>query len=118
MIDLTRETPVTLANAPQLIPAINAVPGMATRKTVHERTIYNWATRGKRGVILETMPIGGILVTTRESLQRFFTQLAVARQQRFFEQEQLRGGGKRTSQRCSPKEYAAIRERLAREHGI
>lgn len=79
MLDLEREQPVTLANVPKLIPAINAVPGMDARKPLHPKTISNWATRGKRGVVLETVPIGGLLVTTREALQRFFGQLAALR---------------------------------------
>jgi len=80
MLDLVREQPVTLAAVPMLIPAINAVPGMDARKPLHPKTISNWATRGKRGVVLETVPIGGLLVTTREAVQRFFGRLAELRE--------------------------------------
>ena len=117
MIDLERETPVTLAEAPRLIPAINAVPGMEARKPLHPRTIYNWATRGKRGVVLETVPMGGILVTTREAIKRFFGRLSVAREQRMIEHEH---GSPRPQRRraTQTQEYLRARERLAREHGI
>jgi len=91
MIDLSREQPVTLAKAPELIPAINAVAGMEARKPLHPRTIFNWASRGKRGVVLETVQVGGLLVTTREALERFFSRLTSAREQRFFEQEHVPG---------------------------
>lgn len=116
MIDLSRETPVTLREAPALVPTINAVPGMEARKPLHPRTVYNWATRGKRGVKLETAPIGGILVTSREALQRFFARLAVARETRFAEQEH--DTQRRRSSRHRTKEYQAARMRLATEHGI
>jgi len=115
VIDLEREQPVTLAAAPQLVPAINAVPGMDARKPLHPRTIYNWASKGKRGVVLETVPLGGVLVTSREALQRFFARLSSAREQRFIERE--RDPGRRVVRRREASHRAA-RERLAAEHGI
>jgi len=115
MIDLDRETPVTLAEAPRLIPAINAIPGMEPRKSLHPRTIYNWATRGKRGVVLETMPVGGILVTSREAITRFFVRLNMAREQRRIDHEQDHQTIHRSRVRS---DYAKVRERLARDHGI
>ena len=115
MIDLEREQPVTLDKAPALIPAINAVPGMETRKPLHSRTLYNWATRGRRGVILETVPIGGVLVTTKEAIQRFFDRLAEERQDRFCRSEPDPG---RRAVRRRHSHNQAVRNRLAAEHGV
>lgn len=115
MIDLEREAPVTLAEAPRLIPAINAVPGMDARRPLHPRTVFNWATRGKRGVVLETVSIGGILATSREALQRFFSRLSSAREQRFFDRER---NPQRRMVRRRVVDQQAARERLAAKHGI
>ena len=94
MIDLSRGTPVTFEAAPALVPAINAVAGMEARRQLHPRTLYNWATKGKRGVVLESAAIGGILVTSREALQRFFTRLSAARKEKL-PQQSLPNGSKR-----------------------
>lgn len=116
MIDLERETPVTLAEAPRLIPAINAVPGMEARKPLHPRTVYNWATRGKRGVILETASLGGILVTTREAINRFITHLTAAREQRMLDRGRNHEPARR--RRTDATGYARTRTKLAADHGI
>ena len=121
MIDLEREAPVTFAAAPQLIPAINAAPGMEARKPLHERTIRNWATKGKRGVVLETVAIGGILVTTRQAIKRFFDRLTVAREQRFIDQGHDQDNQRRRivrTGRRNDKHQAATRQRLTDRHGI
>jgi hypothetical protein len=115
MIDLEREQPVTLDKAPGLIPAINAVPGMEARKRLCSRTLYNWATRGRRGVVLETVPIGGVLVTTREALQRFFDRLVEARLARFCEHEP---DPRRRAVRCREVHNQAVRSHLAAKHGV
>lgn len=114
MIDLEREVPVTLAEAPKLIPAINAIPGMDARKTMHPRTLYNWSTRGKRGVVLETVPIGGILVTTREALQRFFLRLASSREQQRLDRRQP----ERQPARRRNIDHQGTMQKLASRHGI
>jgi hypothetical protein len=119
VINLETEKPVTLAEAPQLIPAINAVPGMESRKPLHPRTLYNWATKGKHGVTLEVVPLGGILVTSREALQRFFARLAECRLQRFHDRD--RGRGRESSLRRRPvsrRNLEAARAKLAAQHGI
>jgi hypothetical protein len=38
-------------------------------------TIWRWATKGCRGVVLHTERIGGLRYTTQESLNRFFREL-------------------------------------------
>lgn len=45
------------------------------RKT-HSSTLARWATKGLRGVRLETVRAGGIICTSRPALQRFFATLA------------------------------------------
>ncbi len=116
MIDLERETLVTFAAAPRLIPAIDAVPGMEARKPLHERTIRNWATKGKCGVFLETISMGGVLVTSREAIARFFHRLTEARQQRVMvrEQESLRNPSRHYARKRNPE----TARRLAAEHGV
>ncbi|WP_422927034.1 DUF1580 domain-containing protein [Singulisphaera sp. PoT] len=42
-------------------------------------TIYRWSTSGCRGVVLETIQIGGSRWSSREALQRFFEELTAAR---------------------------------------
>ncbi|MEE8104221.1 MAG: DUF1580 domain-containing protein [Planctomycetota bacterium] len=37
----------------------------------HVATIYRWTTAGVRGVVLETLQVGGTRCTTHEALQRF-----------------------------------------------
>jgi len=113
-INLEREVPITLANAPALIPAINAAPGMDARKPLHERTIRNWSTRGKRGVVLETVMIGGILVTTKEAIARFFDRLTMARENRFIEQERIPENARR---RSNARHAEASVRRFYEKHG-
>ena len=61
-IDLTTETPKTLAKAAQTLPG----------GAVHLSTIYRWRMKGVRGVKLETVLRGGIRYTTDEAIERFF----------------------------------------------
>lgn len=44
-------------------------------KKPHLSTLYRWATRGSRGVMLETLQTPGGLCTSKEALRRFFDQL-------------------------------------------
>lgn len=67
MLDLRKETPVSLAKAARSAP----IP-------VHVTTTYRWAMRGLRGYKLETAMAGGRRVTTLEALDRFFAQITAA----------------------------------------
>jgi hypothetical protein len=51
--------------------------GIDRRKT-NISTIYRWSTVGCRGVVLETIQVGGTRCTSREALQRFFVRLSAA----------------------------------------
>ncbi len=68
-IDITTETVITLAEAARLIPARRR-----GRKT-HVSCIYRWTTAGCRGVVLESVQVGGTRCTSREALARFFERL-------------------------------------------
>lgn len=72
-------------------------------------TIWRWTSRGLRGVLLETEPIGGSLCTSLAALRRFFRAIAEARNER------LQGNGKR---RKPVKPRMDIREELRLTHGI
>ena len=73
MIDAKTEELVTLRDATKLLPKRRG------GKRPHVATLYRWALRGLRGVVLETLQIGGTLCTSEEALQRFFERLTVER---------------------------------------
>jgi hypothetical protein len=55
--------------------ATKEVPRRRGRKT-HVSTLYRWMTSGCRGVVLESIQVGGTRCTSREALQRFFERLS------------------------------------------
>ena len=114
MIDLDHEKLVTLKEAVMLVPTVQG------RGPIVPRTLYNWAARGRNGVVLESVPIGGVLVTSKEALDRFFAQLAAARQQRFMEHRHNgpNNQGRPRSLRRRQTDIAAVRKRLAEQHGV
>ena len=63
MIDSTQETLITLKVAGEVLGR-------------HVATIHRWASHGVRGVVLETLQVGGTRCTSREALQRFFERLS------------------------------------------
>ena len=67
-IDLTTETPKTLAKAARTLPG----------GAVHVSTIHRWRMKGCRGVRLETFLRGGVRHTTREAIERFFAATTAA----------------------------------------
>ena len=69
MIVASTEELVSLRDAAKLLPRRRA------GKRPHVATLYRWTTRGLRGVVLETLQVGGTLCTSREALQRFFERL-------------------------------------------
>jgi hypothetical protein len=58
-----------LAQAPKLLP-----PGRQGKRR-HTATMFRWATIGLRGVVLETVQVGGTRCTSRAALERFFAAL-------------------------------------------
>ena len=69
MIDPNTETLISLTEAAKGLPRRRA------GKKVHTCTMYRWSTAGCRGVVLETIQIGGTRCTSREKLALFFRQL-------------------------------------------
>lgn len=64
----------------ETIIALAAVPDDLPRRRrgrkVHISCVYRWTTSGCRGVILESIQIGGTRCTSREAMQRFFERLS------------------------------------------
>jgi hypothetical protein len=61
-MDVSTETPLSLKDVADLVGK-------------HVATVYRWSTTGVRGVVLETLQIGGTRFTSREALQRFCERL-------------------------------------------
>jgi hypothetical protein len=72
MIDLLKETIISLTTAAKQLPARRG------GKRPHVSTLYRWSKDGHRGVILETLQCGGTRCTSAEGLARFFTALSQA----------------------------------------
>jgi hypothetical protein len=69
MIDPNTETLVSLSEAARYLPRRRA------GKKPHVSCIYRWTTSGCRGVILESIQVGGTRCTSKEALARFFRRL-------------------------------------------
>jgi hypothetical protein len=68
MIDITKEQMLSLKMAARLIPGRDGKP-------VHLSTIWRWILKGRRGVKLESIVIGGSRFTSREAMTRFIEAL-------------------------------------------
>lgn len=75
-INAFSEKLLTLAEAACHIPPING-------KKPHVATIWRWIRKGITGIKLEHLKLGGRIVVSEESLQRFFTAIAAAEEQEF-----------------------------------
>ena len=69
MIDSSTETLISLTEAAK------GLPRRRRGKRPHVSTLYRWSTAGCKGVVLETIQIGGTRCTSKESLSRFFRRL-------------------------------------------
>lgn len=69
MIDLNTETVVSLTEAAGVLPARRG------GKRPHISCLYRWTTSGCRGIVLESVQIGGTRCTSKEALVRFFDRL-------------------------------------------
>jgi hypothetical protein len=56
--------------------AADESPRRRRGRKIHVSCFYRWSTIGCRGVVLETIQIGGTRCTSREALQRFFERLS------------------------------------------
>ena len=71
-IDIQREQLVGLGEVPQVLAALRR------GRKIHLSTAHRWASKGLRGVRLETLRMGGSRVTSIEALQRFFERVSHA----------------------------------------
>jgi len=69
MIDPNTETLISLSQAAKHLPRRRG------GKKPHVSCIYRWTTAGCKGVVLESIQVGGTRCTSREALARFFRQL-------------------------------------------
>ena len=65
MIDVANESLITLGDTPKHLPR------RPSGKTIHKSTAHRWASRGVRGIVLETIKIGGTIYTSKEAIQRW-----------------------------------------------
>lgn len=59
--------------------AVRELPQLKKNAHVHPETLWRWATRGLRGIKLETVQIGGVIFASVESLHRCVDALAQAK---------------------------------------
>lgn len=69
-IDIQTEDIVTLREAAEHLPRVRR------GRKLHQATIYRWVRNGRRGVLLESLQVGGTLCTSLQALQRFFDALS------------------------------------------
>jgi hypothetical protein len=69
MIDPNSESLISLSEAARHLPRRRA------GKRPHVSCIYRWTTSGCRGVVLESVQVGGTRCTSKEALARFFRRL-------------------------------------------
>lgn len=73
-IDLASETLESLTDLVRW----DRIPRRRGGKKLHVSTLFRWASRGCRGVKLETVRVGGTLCSSRDALARFFERLSAA----------------------------------------
>lgn len=72
MIDTSTETLLSLRDAAKRL------PGRRQGKRPAVETLYRWTLHGCRGIVLESVQIGGTRCTSLEALDRFFAALTAA----------------------------------------
>ena len=92
-----------------LADAAKDLPRRRRGRKTHVSCLYRWSRSGCRGVVLETIQIGGTRCTSKEALQRFFERLSEPRQ------AADAGGGQQ--QPMVGRRTAAQRQRQAAEAG-
>jgi len=68
---LAREYLLSFSEAAKSVPTVRG-------RRLASSTLYRWARKGIGGTRLEYLRIGRCMVTSREALERFFANLAVA----------------------------------------
>lgn len=72
MIDVLQEDVISLSEAAKWCPRRRA------GKRPDVSCLYRWTTTGCKGVVLESVQIGGTRCTSRQALARFFQALTLA----------------------------------------
>ena len=72
MFDTDSEQPIPLSLAAK------ETPNRSGSRGVNVATTWRWAIKGCRGIKLQTCMIGGVRMTSREAMRRFFEQLTAA----------------------------------------
>lgn len=85
MIDLANETLLLLRDVPRHLPF------RPNGKRLNISAVYRWTMRGVRGVVLETVKVGGSTYTSREAIQRFSERLSGSPVAPLMEKPTLRG---------------------------
>ena len=70
MIDSQREHVIHFKQAS------DELPRRRRGQKIHNSCWHRWATNGLRGIVLETIQVGGTRCTSREAVQRFFERLS------------------------------------------
>jgi len=68
-INSSNQTWITLTEASKLLPVVN-------NKRINTSTLWRWCKKGFRGVYLDYAHMGKIIITSPESLSRFFKDIA------------------------------------------
>lgn len=69
MIDPVHENLISLSQAAKTLPARRG------GKRPHISCLYRWTTVGCKGVVLESIQVGGTRCTSREAMARFLSRL-------------------------------------------
>lgn len=70
-IDPFTEETLPLASAARRLPRLRG------GRPVSPSTLWRWATKGLRGIKLETIKVGGTTCTSMEALRRFFAAISL-----------------------------------------
>jgi hypothetical protein len=73
MIDTQSEAILSLSQA------ADELPRRRRGRKTHVSTLFRWSSAGCKGIVLETIQVGGTRCTSREALQRFFERLTEPR---------------------------------------
>jgi hypothetical protein len=69
MIDFNEEALISLQEAAKILPRRRA------GRPVHVSCVYRWTQIGVKGILLESIQVGGCRCTSRAALNRFFEKL-------------------------------------------
>lgn len=73
MVDVARERVLGWADAARYVGKLQGKAKVALQ------TLHRWAAKGCRGIVLESICVGGVRCTSVEALQRFFDALTVSK---------------------------------------